>query len=268
MISGRILLSQSFLNILMKRSYFFSLLSICLCLQGIAAQQSIDETRALLDEWVETNQLISEERQKWRVEQSILSETKILLSNEISSLQESIKELENSTTVADEERSKLTTEKDSLKAASNVVAGKVAALEAKISKLLPFFPEPLTESINPLIRRLPKDPENTEAPLGERVQNIVGILNQANKFNNAIKLTSETRKLDNGKEIQVNTLYWGLAIAYYVDSSGNYAGISYPTANGWQASPIEGIGPQIKDLISVYEGDEAIQFVEIPAEIH
>ena len=253
----------------MKHSYLFPLLSICVCLQGIIAKESIDETRALLNEWVETNQLISEEQQDWRVEQSILSETKTLLSNQLSSLQKSIKELESSATIVDEERSKLTTERDNLKAASNVVASKVAALEAKVSKLLPLFPEPLTERISPLIRRLPDDPENAKASLGERVQNIVGILSQADKFNNTITLTSETRKLDNGKEVQVNTLYWGLAIAYFVDASSNYAGISFPTTNGWKVSPIEGAGPQLKQLIDIYEGiDTKYRFVEVPAVIN
>lgn len=252
----------------MKHSYSIFLLNICLCLGTINAQQSVDEARALLDEWVETRQLISEEQQDWRIEESILTETRTLLSNELNRLQESIEALESSATAVDEERSQLTEDKDELKAASNVIAAKITALETKTKKLLPLFPEPLTETIKPLIRRLPKDPENAESPLGERVQNIVGILSQANKFNNTIKLTSETRVVDGGKEVQVNTLYWGLAMAYYVDASGDYAGISYPTANGWETTLIEGTGPQIKQLISVYEGDGEIQFVKIPAQIH
>ncbi len=252
----------------MKRFYLTYLLSICLGLSIIHAQESIDETRALLDEWVETNQLISEEEQDWRIEESILNETRTLLNNQLNRLRENIEELKSSATAADEERSKLAEEREELKAAADVVISKIISLEAKTKKLLPLLPEPLTERINPLIRRLPKDPENAKAALGERVQNIVGILSQANKFNNTITLTSETRKVKENKEVQVYTLYWGLAMAYYVDASGDYAGISYPTASGWQTSLIEGSGPQIKQLISVYEGDGEIQFVEIPAQIH
>lgn len=252
----------------MKRNYIFSLIGFCLNLFTINAQTSIDETRAVLDKWVETQQLISEEKQDWRVEKSILTETQALLSNELGRLQEAIEELESTASAADEERSRLTKEKDGLKAASNTIAVKIMALEAKTKKLLPLFPEPLTERIKPLIRRLPEDPETAETSLGERVQNIVGILSQADKFNNTITLTSETHSVSSDKEVQVNTLYWGLAMAYYVDASGEYAGISYPTANGWQKSLMEGVGPQIKQLIGVYEGDDAIQFVKIPAQIH
>lgn len=253
----------------MKRYYILSFVSFCLGMSIVDAQNSIDETRALLDKWVETRQLISEETQDWRIEESILTETQTLLSNQLTRLQENIEALKSSATAVDEKRSKLTKEKDALRAASNVVADKIAALEAKTKRLLPLFPDPLTEIVKPLIRRLPDDPENVEISLGERVQNIIGILSQANKFNNAIKLTSETRTLENGKEVQVNTLYWGLAMAYYVDASGEYAGISYPTADGWKTTPIEDAGLQIKQLIDLYEGvDTNYRFVEIPAQVH
>ena len=251
----------------MKPFYYIFLFCTCIHLSSTHAQNSVDDTRSLLDQWVETQQIISEEQHNWRIEQSILTETCTLLSNELERLQKTIEDLESSATLADEERSDLNKEKDELKAAADVIAAKIALLEGKTQKLLPLFPKPLIDRINPLIRRLPEDPKNTKLTLGERVQNIVGILSQSNKFNDTITLTSEIRKVKNGKEVQVNTLYWGLATAYFVDASGEYAGIAYPTKAGWETSMIEGIGPQIQQLLSVYEGDGEIQFVQVPAKI-
>ena len=247
-------------------SVFFT--GLCLGISCASANASIDETRNTLEQWIETQQIISEEQNDWKVEQSILEETRTLLNNELERLSESISELEISATAADEKRNEINRTKDTLKSAADTIAVNVAALEAKTFKILPLLPEPLTERINPLIRRLPKDPETTSLSLGERVQNIVGILSQANKFNNTITLTSEVRTVDNTTEVQVNTLYWGLAIAYFVDASGEYAGISYPSANGWQTSSIANAGLQIRELISVYEGDGDIKFVEVPAKIN
>lgn len=252
----------------MKYLYFIFLSGTCFCLNSINAENSIDETRAVLEQWVETRKIISEERKDWKIEKSILSETQALLSNELERLQKATEALRESSTQVDKERSDLTMEKDELKAAADVVAAKITQLETKTKAILPFLPEPLIERINPLIRRLPENPEKAELSLGERVQNIVGILGQANKFNNTITPTSETRKVSGGKEVQVNTLYWGLAIAYFVDASGDYAGIAYPTKNGWQTTLIDGAGPQILKLLSVYEGDGEIQFVEVPAKIN
>ena len=180
----------------------------------------------------------------------------------------SIADLEASATAADEERKTLTTERDALKAASGVVEGNIGALENKMNGILPLLPTSLTDKIKPLIRRLPEDPEATDLSLGERVQNIVGILSQTDKFNNTVTQTSESRELNSGKVVEVRTLYWGLAMAYFVDGTGTYAGIGTPATEGWEWSQIEASGPQIQRLIDVYEGTADIQFVEVPAQIN
>jgi hypothetical protein len=158
-----------------------------------------------------------------------------------------LEELENSTTEADEDRAELT-----------------ALKEAIVTTL----PTPLVNRIKPLIRRLPDDPANTKLSLGERVQNIVGILSQADKFNTTITQTSESRELDSGTVVEVRTLYWGLAMAYYVDAAGEYAGIGFLGKDGWEWPQIDGAGPQIKKRLDAYEGSEEIQFVEVPARIN
>ena len=137
-----------------------------------------------------------------------------------------------------------------------------------MKRIVKTLPEPLVEKIKPLSRRLPEDSTNTDLSLGERVQNIVGILSQADKFNTTITQTSEAREIDGGKVVEVRTLYWGLAMAYYVDGSGEYAGIGVPTADGWEWPRIESAGAEIKQLIDVYEGSEDISFVDVPARIN
>ena len=228
---------------------------------------SIDRTRDVIDNWVETRQIISKENADWRLEQSILNDTRSLLENEVKRLESALADLDASASVADEERSGLSAERDELAAAAEVVAAEVAAMETQVKALLQLLPEPLLATIRPLVRRLPDDPQNTSLSLGERVQNIVGILSQADKFNGTVTFTSETRPLDNGKEVEVRTLYWGVAMAFYVDASGDYAGIGHPGANGWEWPRIDGAGPKIQRLLDVYEGTGEIGFVEVPARI-
>jgi FtsZ-binding cell division protein ZapB len=221
-----------------------------------------------LDKWVETRQIISKEKSDWKIEQSILGDTITLLNNELERLATSLKELEASATAADEDRSQLTAEKETLSAAAAVVEANIGELETQLKRIIKSLPAPLVDKIKPLVRRLPDDSANTKLTLGERVQNIVGILSQADKFNTTLTETSESREINGGKTVEVRTLYWGLAMAYYVDASGEYAGIGYPGVNGWEWPQIEGKGPEIKRLIDVYEGAEEIQFVEVPARIN
>ena len=79
----------------------------------------------------------------------------------------------------------------------------MARSKQRVKAILATLPEPLVEKIKPLIRRLPNDPNNTKLSLGERVQNVVGILSQADKFNSTITLSNESREIAEGKVVQV-----------------------------------------------------------------
>lgn len=233
---------------------------------ALSAQSSIDDTKDVLEQWVETRQLISQETSDWKTEKAIVTDTVNLLENELKHLEEAIEELNSSATAADEERAELTAKRDMLDEGSKVVLENLTGLETEMKAIIERLPEPLTSKIQPLIRRLPDDPETTKLSLGERVQNIVGILSQAGKFNSTITLTSETQELDNGKLVQVNTLYWGTAIAYFVDDSATYAGYGVPAAGEWEWTQVDGAGPAIRELLSVYDGSsDTIKFVQVPA---
>jgi len=231
------------------------------------ASAQIGETRSTLEKWVETRQIISQEKADWKVERSILGDTITLLSNEMERLKSALAELEVSATAADEERTTLNQEKDRLSGASAVIESNIAQLETQMKAIVKTLPQPLVERIKPLIRRLPEDSADTSLSIGERVQNIVGILSQADKFNTTITQTSESREINDGKTVEVRTLYWGLAAAYYVDASGQYAGYGYPTAEGWEWPRLDDAGATIRTLIDVYEGSGEIQFVPLPARI-
>ena len=259
----------------MKTSFIFRMTGCALAAGALLStlpllatgDNRLQDTRSVLDQWVETRQLTSKEKTDWRVERSILNDTKTLLTGELERLTEALEELEASATVADEARTELAAQREELLAASGVIESSVAELETQIKGIIATFPEPLVATIRPLIRRLPADPAESTVPLGERVQNIVGILSQADRFNNTITQTSESLEIAEGRFIEVRTLYWGLAMAYYVDTSGEYAGIGMPAEGGWEWPRVPGAGPAIRRLMDVYEGSESIQFIELPARI-
>lgn len=253
----------------MKTSFLLALaLGSQWAASSLHAQDSLQDTRNVLGQWVETRQITSKERSDWQVEKSILQDTQSLLTNELTRLEETLATLQSSATAADEERSTLTAEKEQFSAASHVVESTIGALEVQMKEIIKTLPEPLVNKIKPLIRRLPEDPDSNTLSLGERVQNIVGILSQADKFNTTITAVSDSREITEDKVVEVRTLYWGLAMAYFVDSSGEYAGIGFPGKDGWEWPQIEGSGPSIQQLLGVYEGNEDIQFVEVPARIN
>jgi len=119
----------------------------------------------------------------------------------------------------------------------------------RTKRLLERLPDPVRERVKPLSQRFPEDPADTKLSLGERFQNVIGVLNEVNKFNGEVSVTSEVRALANGSSAEVTALYLGIGQAYYVNASGDAAGIGTASADGWVWTPADEAGLRRGDVI-------------------
>jgi hypothetical protein len=236
---------------------------------AFAQNQQVDQAREKIQRWVETRQVISKERADWRVQKESLESNRELLGLELAELERRLSELEGNESAADTQRAALTEEKQSLDAATESVRQSVANLELQIRELAKMFPQPFTTLVDPLMRRIPEDPYRPgRMTLGERLPNIVGILQQAARFNSTIHLFRETVDYQ-GRELQVDVLYWGMGIAYFVDAQNTYAGYKSPSRNGWQTVEMPEVASQIRLLVDMYQRrNPNIQFVDVPVSIN
>ena len=233
-------------------------------------QASFDAARATLEKWVETRQLISKEKSDWAVESQSLNDSVDLLKKELSTLDQNIEKAKGDTTSADLEREQLLNDNAALKEASAAVGGLLTAIEGRLIKVIALLPNDLKQRQNmeQMERRIPKNPETTRLSLSERMQTIVVLLTEIEKFNGALNIAVETRKVPSGDMVQVTTLYLGLAQGYYVDATRRYAGILTPGPNGWVATDRDDLAPLIGDVLDLYNKQkQPPQFVSIPVEI-
>jgi hypothetical protein len=237
---------------------------VCLC---ASAETKFTETRSVLEKWVETRQLIASTQAEWAAEKQNLQQMIELLERENKLLDEQIAKAEATTTQADKERQQLLEENEALAAAAAAIRPVVANLEKQLLELSKAFPPPLMERIEPLFKRIPTNPALTRLGLGERMQNIIGILSEADKFNNVITLVSEVKQSPTGRDVQVRTIYLGLGAAFFTDKSGQFAGVGVPTAEGWQWTPRPELAPKIAKAIFIYENAAAAEFVPLPVQI-
>ena len=99
------------------------------------------------------------------------------------------------------------------------------------------------------------------------MQNVVAMLNDADRFNSAITLAIEVRKDAEEKDRQVQVLYLGLGHAYYADQGGLFAGVGVPGIEGWTWTVNAGLGSKIRDVIDIYENEQKAQFIPVPVNI-
>jgi len=235
-----------------------------------AAQSNFDVARATLEKWVETRQLISKEKADWEVEKEALTDSVNLLKNELATLEQNISKAEGDTTAADAEREKLLAENEALKNAAGTVSGLVANIEARVKKVLVLLPDDLKnrENMRLLANRIPARPSSTSLSLSERMQTIVVLLTEIEKFNGALNIIDETRKIPSGEMARVSTIYLGLGQGYYVDATRQYAGVLTPGPEGWVATDRNDLASLIGDVVDLYnKKKQPPQFVQIPVEI-
>ena len=257
----------------MNRLPFGAFLSVSLAFglteRPVFAQESkFDEARAHIEKWVQTRQLIARRGADWRVERESIGQSIGLLQREIDLLKEEIDKSEQVDSEADAEKKRITLNLEDLKKANKVVDAALWGMERQALALMARFPEPLNDRTSNVRSRIPLEKENLRGrSAAERMQNVVAMLNEADRFNSAITLAIEVRKDTDGKERQVQVLYLGLGQAYYADQGGTFAGTGVAGAEGWDWTANAGLGSKIRDVIDIYENKQKAEFVPVPVNI-
>jgi hypothetical protein len=109
--------------------------------------------------------------------------------------------------------------------------------------------------------------EEERAKLGLRLNNVVLILTEAEKFQARSWIRTEQRAVD-GREMFVNTIYFGLSIAFAADELETVALRGSPDAGGWSFEKLPASeAPRILELIDVAALKGEIKFVEVPLQL-
>ena len=232
-----------------------------------ASQDGLDTTRQALEEWVEARRLISQEKRDHALGRQALEDQVDLLGREIEALRKRTTEAEASIADADKKRGELIEESETLKRASDAYHSKVGALETKTRELLAGLPEPVLERVNKLVQRIPEDPEDTKVGTAERYLTIAGILQEVDRFNREITLSSEVHELPGGKSAEVAVMYVGLGQGYYVTNNGDAAAVGASGPDGWTWTPRNEAAADIQAAIAILKGQEVARYVRLPLQV-
>ena len=213
----------------LNRILTLTLLVLATVASNAFAEDALTESRSTIEKWVETRQLISKTRSDWQTDKDTLEQTVALYERELKSLDDQMSKVSTNNTQAAKEAADAETLKKSSDDAIDRARQFAAEFEGKLKKLGPQLPAPLQDIVKKDMARIPADAANTKMLAAERVQVCVGVLNELDKFNNAVNVFNEKRKNDKGEEVAVQSIYVGLGAAYFVNETADFAGVG---ANG------------------------------------
>lgn len=236
-------------------------------LAGGQTGDPVGQTRGLLEEWVEVEKLITAEREDWVESAATLNDLILLLEREQRTLAAQLADAREVSTEADGRRVELVAERDRLQSVAAGLGASIRRHEVRLRTLAEAFPAPLREQINPLLQRIPTDPERSGLSLGQRAQNLVGILGEVDRFNRVVTLDTRVQPLPDGRSAEVRILYLGLGQAYFADVSGRYAGQLVWTGEAWETVLDPALAPRVSRAIAQLERRHQAEFVALPLEV-
>jgi septal ring factor EnvC (AmiA/AmiB activator) len=227
---------------------------------------SIPAARDTLAKWVETQQLISKEKRDWQQGRELLRSRIAQVKSETEAVRERLTATRAEHASVDASRAETLGETRRLDDVTKTVGQWLGDHEQGLRDLKGRLPEPLLQKVEPLYSRMPANAADTKIAIAERFQNVVGILNEINKFNGEITMINEVRTLASGKPAEVRTVYVGLAQAYFV-STGGEAGIGRPAADGWQWTAANDLAPRISEVVEVLQNKAKPSFIPLPVKV-
>lgn len=246
-------------------------LATLVCASGLGAQATsttaLDATRTTIEKWVETRRIISKEQRDWQLGRELLQQRIAVVTREIEELRGRIADAKATASATAEKEATARAERDRLQEATAGLAAVVEGLEQRTRDLLARVPDPVRERVAALSQRLPATGTVTKAALGDRFQNVIGILNEVNKMAGELSVVTEVRTLPGGTSTEVTTLYVGLGQGYYVNVKGDAAGIGVAGPDGWVWTAANDAAPAIRDVIAIYRGEQVARFVRLPVRI-
>ena len=227
---------------------------------------TLEETRLTLSKWIETQQIISKERNDWQQGKEILQGRIELVGKEVSQLGERITQSEAAVSESHKKRDELSVQNEQLKEVGAQLAAAVTEMESQVQKLSKMAPEGVATRLTPLLQRIPTNAAKTRISTAERFQNVLGILNELNKANSEITIAYEIRQLSDGSSSEVQVVYVGLAQAYFLSPRGE-AGIGKQSENGWQWRSANDQAGAILTALEIIQGKHPPAFVALPITI-
>jgi hypothetical protein len=229
-----------------------------------------EELRNSVREWVETKRKIQQEENDWKRDLEVLQNYKEGLEKEIADLTEQIKDAKNRKAGADQESLNQSAQRDRYVAAKSEMATIVRGFEESLMLKIPSFPPPLAkeakvaQGIEDLKRDMSLPTEKRGENLSKRLLNVVNLLTEAEKFQQTVHVRSELHQDRQGKEFNMQVVYFGLAMAYAVNEDGSFALVGRPTSDGWKFDEREDLSGDISKLLAATTGEAEAIFTNLP----
>lgn len=240
-----------------KLTLGFILFTLTMVLRVNATSSNIIALDNLVTQWTQLEQQHSEISNRWREKKPLLQQQLQLLKEERVQLQTILEQHAKSSDEVVKERFDLLQKQTQMERIQQLMEADLAKISSVLISLHKQLPPPLKKQWNIQITLLSGDEKSlgnisilkenksfqaTDNLLNnsEKLDTLLSLLNQIEKFEQRIALHQTTMQLINTStesetiEIQVDQVYLGLSQGWYISKDGKYWGTGNTSIQGWQ----------------------------------
>jgi gas vesicle protein len=232
-----------------------------------ATVEEVETLRTNLKKWLETRQLISQEEKKWKEQKQLLQDRVDLMKSQITKIEDKIEKAKKDLESTQEKKEKLQKERDTVQASLSVFENSVEGMEVSTLRLVKQLPSPVKKKVEMFSQEIPEKGEDTPLSIANRYINMMGIMNEVNKFAKNVKVTTEVREMDGKESVEVKVIYFGLGAAYFCNQDGSIGGMGHPTVDGWKWERRDEIAPLVASQIARYRNEKPAQYDALPVKV-
>ena len=243
---------------LIKFLTFFCFWTICL------TGSNFKDTTTLIQEWVQTEQLIGEESTDWNKEKAALIDIRDALNKEIVELDQRLAESEEEAVGAAKQRTELLEQKNEIEETTLALLENIESLEAQVQESYKLLPTPLGKRLQPFLKKLSSENGQNNPSLRQRIDNLLSLLQAISLFHRNVTLERQEFSLEDGVSREFQVLYFGLGVAYFVNESGTVAGYGKPTSQGWNWKRQDALSNEISTGVDMVNNRAMPRFLTLP----
>lgn len=244
-----------------------AVMSISVSAERLYATDLLTDTKSAIQEWVRTEQLVSQENQQWEEEKASLNSILKILSAEEQELGEQIALAQEVASRADEERASLVEQLSSYQEISQLLESRITDYERQLVLIVAYLPQMLRSELAPRIARLNSATQGSSPSLSERTQTLLSLMSEIDTFDGRLTLTTELISNSQNEPVEVRVLYLGLSRAFYVNNNATSAGFGVPTETGWQWQAQDELSETIARSLDIYETRITPQLISLPMQV-
>ena len=241
-----------------KISFIFGL-SKCYLLAS-----TFKDTTTIIQEWVQTEQLISEETTEWNIEKAALLDIRDALKTEIIELDKRLEESEEEAVGAAKQRTELLKQKNEIEETTRSLLDGVDALQIQVEEAFKLLPTPLAKRLQPFRQKLKSPIGSNNISLRQRVDTLLSLIQAISLYHRNISLERQEFSLGDGVSREFQVLYFGLGIAYFVNESGTVAGYGSPSKDGWVWKRDDSLAQEIATGVDMMNNQAMPRFLKLP----